>query len=181
MAKDDSTDELIAAALYLLAIVAPFVPPAVFVAKFDDLNLILAACLSIFRSTADEAPALRSLLLVASAFYTSLPRQLLFNTETSQLFNSLVELLSDSRPKLRRKAQDVIQAVAFSTQLSSATEEEHPYAKRTAQRIIEVLQTALQQSRHSKEKVPDNVSHLIGLCAFIEKVAKHWPSQVSAI
>lgn len=173
--------ELIAAVLYLLAIILPFVPENVLLAKQDALVSTLSANLLFTLNTPTEssAPSLKSLLNLCMRFYAILPLPLLSKLEFSQLFNSILGLLMDSRPKVRRRAQDAVLAIALSTPT-------HPYAKRSAEWVITTLENGAKEVRSSgnslkgKANAEELTSRLIGLAAFVKEAADKWPKDVSS-
>lgn len=170
--------DLVAADLYLLAIVMPFVPDNVLLSKQDAVQSSLSASLlfTLKTPTDSAAPTLKSILSIVVKLYSILPPQLLGKLEYSQLFNTVISLLMDARPKVRRKAQDAVLAIAFS-------DPTHPYAERSATWVISTLETGAKEVRQGglKGNAEELTSRLIGLAAFVKEAADKWPKSVSLL
>ena len=82
----------------------------------------------------------------------------------------------DARPKVRRKAQDAVLAIAFS-------DPTHPYAERSATWVISTLETGAKEVRQGglKGNAEELTSRLIGLAAFVKEAADKWPKSVSVL
>jgi ribosomal RNA-processing protein 12 len=175
LASSNASQELFSAVLYLQAAVASFVPKAVYASKSQTLASSLSAALSTLSAQAEAAPALKSLLSISQNFYAALPPSELSSLPVSQLFNTFLLLLSDGRPKLRRKAQEMVQAIAFEGN-SSAYQDR--VAKHVLNRIIEAAKEARQPKKRSAEAAN---AELLALCAFLHLVVMEWPEKVSLI
>ena len=91
-----SLETLVAAALYLLAIISPFCSVPVLRAKVDLLaDLLGRLLLTLLQPNENSAPALRSLLGVLQPVYLALSAKpiLLENLETSQLFKYYLTII----------------------------------------------------------------------------------------
>lgn len=111
------------AILYLLALILPFVPPAII---RSHLSTILNILTSIFSSLHQHAPALRSGLSISGAFLRSLDRGALVDThDVRKLFSSLLDNVSDDRPKVRKKAAEEVREILDAP---PSPMQVHPYA-----------------------------------------------------
>lgn len=179
-AADSDAEETLAAALYLFAIVLPCTPPPVLRTRTSSILELLGAQIA---SLQEQAPALKSLLTILQAVYLNMDASSLNQLQAKQAFNSILLLLIDNRPKVRRKAQEVITAILGNPPAPSV---KHPYASRIADFVLESLKEALREGRKGgKRKQQDQggpseeVSRAIALCAFIKSVGKDWPADVS--
>lgn len=166
LAAPAQDDQLLAAVLYLLAIVVPHTPPNVLISQHDALVQNLTAALS--ASTAEQAN-LKSLLTVIAHLYAIYPPKLLQRLDCTSLFNSILPLLADSRPKLRKKAHETVKVV-FDTP-------DHPYVPRTAEWITLALEAGAKDARRHEEAS----TRLIGLLAFVSTVVTSWPQEVRVL
>ncbi|KAH7920537.1 NUC173-domain-containing protein [Leucogyrophana mollusca] len=128
--------DVLPAELYLLALVAPFVPPPVIQA---NLNTLLSLSSPLFPSLLAHAPPLRSQLALYNVVFRSIDRSQLDVQGVRQSFASILQLCLDPRPKVRKKAADIVKDVLSNPPSPLAR---HPYAERVA----EWVQIALQQA-----------------------------------
>lgn len=157
-------DQLISAALYLLGIVSPYTPSNVLATQHDALLSLLSTCLSISKT---EQANLKSILGIQAHLLDVYPSKHLQRLDATALYNSLLPLLADSRPKLRKKAHDTIRVVF--------EKEQHPYLDRTAEWITLALEAGYKDAKRN----PDDATRLIGLLVFVQSVVAHWPKEVS--
>jgi ribosomal RNA-processing protein 12 len=118
---------VVPAALYLLALVAPSVPPPVLRAHAGTLLGLLAPLLPPLDA---HAPALRSALGVLAALLCALDRAQLEAPPTRQAFGACLARARDARPKVRRRAAELVRAVLAAPPAPLAR---HPYAPRVAE------------------------------------------------
>ncbi|KII92412.1 hypothetical protein PLICRDRAFT_172507 [Plicaturopsis crispa FD-325 SS-3] len=128
--------DVLPAELYLLALVAPFVPPPII---RTNLNTVLSLTAPLFPLLTANAPPLRSQLSLYSAILQALDRVQLETQGIRQSFASILQLSLDSRPKVRRKAADVVKDVLAVPPSPMAR---HPYADVVADWVISSLGTA---------------------------------------
>ena len=115
--------DVLPAELYLLALIVPFVATPVIQ---SNLNTILSLTGPLFPSLIPHAPALRSQLALYHVVFQSLDRFQLETPGIRQSFASVVQLCIDPRPKVRKKAANVVQDVLASPPAPLAR---HPYAE----------------------------------------------------
>ncbi|KAK0563468.1 pre-rRNA processing protein [Tilletia horrida] len=136
-------EALVPTALYLLAIVAPHVQPATLLSQTGALLPPIANVLASSSSTDSESAAitLRSTLsileaiLLAAASTSSSSAFLKKNLVLSGCWNSAVALTLDVRPKIRKRAHDLVTAVLV------ASPNNHPYSDSTAQWAVSRLES----------------------------------------
>lgn len=176
---EDTDGETLPAALYLLAIVLPCVQASIVKSKSGPLLESLAPLLV---SLHDQAATIKSLLSIFQAVYLSLDGSSLGSLQAKQVFNGVLAFLVDARPKVRRKAQEAVQAMLASPPAPST---KHPYAVRVAEYVIESLRDALKEGKKGGKRkmqnqndgaVSEETSRAIGLCSFIKMVGKDWPA-----
>ncbi|KZO92603.1 NUC173-domain-containing protein [Calocera viscosa TUFC12733] len=170
--------DVLPAVLYLLALVVTQVSSAVLRTQTQIALGILAPLL---RPLTNSAPALRSILGIYQAWLPHLESSQLYTPLVRQSFATITEYTLDPRPKVRKKAQDVIQAVLASPPPPSIT---HPYAVDVADYILQQLDEVVGRSGavRAKEKGKGgkaNVGVEVGIwsCAFVKSIAPHWPSE----
>lgn len=174
--KDTSLDEgaVLPAELYLLALVAPFVSKPVI---RTHLGTLLNLTAPLFPHLLPHAPPLRSQLSLYHFILQSIDRSQLDTLALRQTFASILNLCLDPRPKVRKKAADVVNE-ALSNPPSPFTR--HPFAERTA----EWLKSALTESGampftkgKSKHDAagPENAIHVL---AFLRPILQHLPPSV---
>ncbi|KAG6333632.1 hypothetical protein ID866_5457 [Astraeus odoratus] len=128
--------DMLPAELYLLALVSPFVPAPVIQ---TNLSTLLSLTASLFPSLTAHAPPLRSQLALYNVIFRVLDRSQLDGPGVRQSFATVLQLCLDSRPKVRKRAVDLVSDV-LSNPPSPLLR--HPYAERVA----EWLETSLHQA-----------------------------------
>ncbi|OBZ70964.1 Ribosomal RNA-processing protein 12 [Grifola frondosa] len=119
--------DILPAVLYLLAIVAPYVPHAVIQ---SNLTTVLSLTAPLFPALVMHAPPLRSQLSLYSAILQALERPQLETQGLRQSFVSILQLCVDPRPKVRKKAAELVKEVLASPPPPLLR---HPYAERVAE------------------------------------------------
>ncbi|KAF8829060.1 hypothetical protein HHX47_DHR3000971 [Lentinula edodes] len=167
--------DVLPAELYLLALVAPFVSTPVI---RTNLSTILAFTAPLFPSLLNHAPALRSQLSLYQVVLVSLDRSQLETHGIRQAFASILQLTVDPRPKVRKKATEVVKEV-LSKPLPPLLI--HPYAERVA----EWSQSALAEMNKNippKSKGDSEGESAIHLLAFLKPtISKFPPSSYSTL
>ncbi|TFK53636.1 NUC173-domain-containing protein [Heliocybe sulcata] len=162
--KDDASfgeGDVLPAELYLLSLVIPFVQPSVICA---NLNTLLSLTAPLFPHLVPYAPPLRSQITIYGAAIESLDRSHLENPTLRQSFASLLHLCLDPRPKVRRRAAEVVKEVMDKPPVPLTT---HPYAERVAEwvqsTLAEVNSGAPQKFKGKKSEtdVTDTAIHLL--------------------
>ena len=179
---EDSDGETLPAALYLLAIVVPCVQPGVIKSKSGTLLESLGPLLVTLH---DQAAAAKSTLSILQSTFLSLDGSTLNSLQAKQVFNGVLAFLVDPRPKVRRKAQEAIQAMLANPPAPST---KHPYAVRVAEYVLESLKDALKEGKKGGKRkmqiqnegagnsASEEASRAIGLCAFVKMIGKDWPA-----
>ncbi len=119
--------DMLPAELYLLALVAPFVPPPVI---RGNLDTILSHTSPLFPSLMPHASPLRSQIGLYGSVFRALDRSQLATQGVRQSFASVLQLCLDVRPKVRKRAAEVITDV-LSTPPTPLMR--HPYNDRVAE------------------------------------------------
>jgi len=168
--------EVLHAELYLLALVAPFVPTPVIHAQLDTLLSLTAP---LFPSLNPHAPALRSQLSLYHTIFRSLDRSHLDTQGIRQTFASVLQLCVDHRPKVRKKAADVVKDVLATP---PAPLSRHPYAERVAGWVKVALSDAsagpFSASKPIKSTQPIGPDTAIYITTFLRPVVSNLPPAV---
>ncbi|PWN48929.1 NUC173-domain-containing protein [Violaceomyces palustris] len=141
---------LLPCTLYLLSIVVPYVSAGILRARLSSLlppisfllsNPFVSTSVGEAGATAAEnhAAALRSALGILQSSFTAFsvePTSLEKDLPLRGCWNAVLKLCADSRPKVRRRAQEVISAVLLSSETPGPS---HPYAKPTFDWAVSVL------------------------------------------
>lgn len=177
----DPEGETLAAVLYLLAMVLPYTPASIIRTRTSSLLEVLAPLLATLK---ESAPAIKSLFAIFATLFLSLDNATLTSSlHYKQIYNTLLSFLVDGRPKVRRKAQEVVTSLLANPPAPST---KHPYANRTAEFVLESLKESLREGKkggkrkQQAEGTPsDEATRAIALCAFIKSIGKDWPATVS--
>ncbi|KXN91076.1 Ribosomal RNA-processing protein 12 [Leucoagaricus sp. SymC.cos] len=175
--KDTSLDDgaVLPAELYLLALIAPFVPKQVIRAHLGTLLNLTAP---LFPLLTPHAPPLRSQLSLYNVIFQSVELSQFDASGIRQTFASVLNLCLDPRPKVRKKAVDVVKD-ALSHPPNPLIR--HPYADRTADWVKSALaETSSTPFVKGKSKqntaTPETAIHLL---AFLRPVLSHLPPSAS--
>ncbi|CEL62196.1 Ribosomal RNA-processing protein 12 OS=Saccharomyces cerevisiae (strain ATCC 204508 / S288c) GN=RRP12 PE=1 SV=1 [Rhizoctonia solani AG-1 IB] len=153
--------DIVPGALYLLAAVLPYVPTPVIRSQVSVLLPLLAPLLPL---SSQHPPALRSLLSVLCSLWTPLDAPTLTGTPLLRnAWASVLQLCIDPRPKVRKKAQEVVKSVLAAP---PAPMIRHPYAEQTAQYLLNLL----------TDVSPDHAEVTIWSCAWVKTLAPYWPT-----
>ncbi|KAG6920273.1 hypothetical protein DXG01_005042 [Tephrocybe rancida] len=171
--------EVLHAVLYLLALIAPFVSIPVIRANLTTVLSLTGPLLPLLK---DHAPALRSQLSLYHCIFQSLDRSQLDTQGIRQTFASILHLCTDPRPKVRRKAADVVKDVLSTP---PAPLSRHPYSERVAEWVKSTLSDVgagpLSKPK-SKSKAPEGPETALHVVAFVRPVlAKLPPSSIPGI
>ncbi|KAF8070663.1 armadillo-type protein [Lyophyllum atratum] len=178
--QKQGTDEtaVLHAELYLLALIAPFVPTLVI---RTNLNTVLSLTGPLFPSLKEHAPALRSQLSLYHVVFQCLEHSQLETQGIRQAFASILQLCIDPRPKVRKKAADVVKDVLATPPAPLAR---HPYSERVAEWVKSALSDVgagpLSKSKsRASDATPETALYIV---AFLRPVlAKLPPSSIPAI
>lgn len=180
--KDASTGlafgegDMLPAELYLLSLVAPFVPPPVI---RGNLNTILSHTSPLFPSLTTHAPPLRSQIGLYGSVLRALDRSQLEVHGVRQSFASVLQLCLDVRPKVRKRAAEVI-ADILSTPPTPLMR--HPYSDRVAEwvksSLTDVAANTLSRSKRNTSSA-DGAEVVFHLLSFLHPVILRLPPSVS--
>ena len=164
------------AEMYLLALVAPFVSAPVI---RTNLNTLLSLTAPLFPTLNQYPPALRSQLSLYDSIFRSLDRTQLDVQGIRQSFATVLQLCLDLRPKVRKKAADIVKNLLSSPPVPLMR---HPYSDRVADWIKGALMDATAKpfgssngSKHSAASEADSAIHVL---AFLRPIIPHLPPQV---
>ncbi|KAH9951521.1 ribosomal RNA-processing protein 12 [Amylocystis lapponica] len=122
--------DILPAVLYLLALVAPHVPPPVI---RSNLNTVISLTAPLFPVLITHAPPLRSQLTLYSAVLQALERPQLVEAQgLRQSFVFILQLALDPRPKVRKRAAELVRDILAAPPPPLLR---HPYAERVADYI----------------------------------------------
>ncbi|KAH9935629.1 NUC173-domain-containing protein [Fomitopsis serialis] len=165
--------DVLPAVLYLLALVTPHVPHPVIRTHLDTTVSLTSA---LFPTLASHAPPLRSQLGLYGAIFQALERPQLEFQGLRQSFSFILQLTLDPRPKVRRKASEIIKDVLANPPSPLL---QHPYAQRVADWIISALaevNTGAPVKFKGKKVETDNPDTTIQLLAFLRPVLPTLPA-----
>lgn len=169
--------DVLPAELYLLALVAPFVPTPVIRA---NLSTVLSLTSPLFPALIPHAPALRSQLSLYHVIFQSVDRTQLEAQGIRQTFASILQLCIDPRPKVRKKAADVVKDVLADSPTPLLR---HPYAERVAEwvksSLSEVNAAPLSRPKGGKSAENPGSETAIHILAFLRPVLSLLPPTVS--
>lgn len=159
---------IVPSSLYLFSIILPHVPEVVVRANIPS---ILNSVAPLFPVSAGSAPVLRSLLSTYAALVAALDAPNLSTTPLiRQCFATVLELTLDHRPKLRKKAQEVVSGIVNSPPPPLVS---HPFTPQAADFVVATLSAVAGNPG-------DQESTEIGIwtCSFVKSLAGSWPSSV---
>lgn len=168
--------DMLPAELYLLSLVAPFIPPAV---VRGNLNTILSLTSPLFPSLMAHPPPLRSQIGLYGSVFKALDRSQLDVQGVRQCFASVLQLCVDARPKVRKRAAEVIKDVLSSPPTPLIR---HPYSDRVAEwvksTLTDVVANAVSRPKHSTSNM-DAAEVALHLLSFLRQVVLALPPSVS--
>lgn len=169
--------DVLPAELYLLSLVTPFVPPPVI---RSNLGTIINLTAPLFAALVPHAPPLRSQLALYDALFRALERAQLDTPGLRQTFESILHLCLDPRPKVRKRAAELVKDVLSSPPPPLLR---HPYADRVAAWVKVSLYEAATGLVKFKGKKADHDGSETGLhlLAFLRPILPILPSSVSRL
>ncbi|KAH7108388.1 NUC173-domain-containing protein [Auriculariales sp. MPI-PUGE-AT-0066] len=156
----------IPAALYLLATVAPFVPHVVL---RSQLSTIISLLGPLFPALGPHAPPLRSEIAIFGVVIQALDNAHLNQSGVRQVFATLLDLAADPRPKVRKKAAEVIKDILATP---PAPLLQHPFSELVATWVHAKLSAAVKQS--------DGAELAIHVLAFAKPMCGNLPDSALA-
>ncbi|CAL1707164.1 unnamed protein product [Somion occarium] len=169
---DFGDGDVLPAELYILALVIPHVPHPVI---RSHLSTILSLTAPLFPALVPHAPPLRSQLSLYEAVLRALDRSQLETHGLRQAFESILHLCLDPRPKVRKRAAELVKDVLAHPPPSLR----HPYADRVAEwvqaALAEVTSGGLPKFKGKKAE-SEGSETAIHLLAFLRPVLPCLPS-----
>ncbi|KAL4254252.1 RRP12 family protein [Abortiporus biennis] len=165
--------DVLPAELYLLALVAPHVPHPVI---RSNLNTIVSLTAPLFPILVPAAPPLRSQLSFYDAVYHALEKPQLEAHGLRQSFESILHLCLDPRPKVRKRAAELVKDVLASPPTPLIR---HPYAERVAEWVkssLAEVATGVPKFKGKKAAESEGSETAIHLLAFLRPVLPLLPS-----
>ena len=175
--------ELAQSVLYLLDVVAPYVPTALLRSKFSQILISLAPALTHQEA---EAPLLRSsigclesLVIAQDSAAWALPQ-----TEVGprKAVGGLLTIATDHRPKVRKAAQDALTKILKNPPPSPSLD--HPVADMCAETALRSLsenaQNASKKSKgrnHAHEEHSPSLIHALQVVKTVANASGGWPSK----
>ncbi|GAA6042495.1 hypothetical protein JCM8097_003058 [Rhodosporidiobolus ruineniae] len=175
--------QLLEAQLYLLAVLVPHLDKPSLRAKLD----ILPTLAPLLESFASHAPALKSLIALSQALLCSASTQQLEKDLQGcrSVYAVVLSLCADARPKVRRRAQEAVQAVLSSPPPPATI---HPYAGESAEWICGKLEEAVRGAKRGGAKKEgaakgeeggNDESRAIALLTFVKNLGPSWPTSAT--
>ncbi|KAI0674870.1 NUC173-domain-containing protein [Trametes maxima] len=166
--------DVIPAVLYLLASVVPSVPHPVI---RSNLNTILSLTSPLFPTLSPYAPPLRSQITLYGAILLALDRPHLDTQGLRQAFMTILQLTLDPRPKVRKRASEVVKEVLAVPPFPLA---KHPYAEKVAEwvkaALVEISAGGLPKFKGKKADTEGSEA-AIHLLAFLRPVLPTLPAE----
>ncbi|KAI0821663.1 NUC173-domain-containing protein [Trametes gibbosa] len=166
--------DIVPAVLYLLAAVIPCVPHPVI---RSNLSTTLSLTAPLFPALSSHAPPLRSQITLYGAVLHALDRPHLDAQGLRQAFMTIIQLTLDPRPKVRKKAAEVVKDVLSAPPLPLV---KHPYADKVAEWIqaalTEVSSGGLPKFKGKKADTEGSEA-AIHLLAFLRPVLPTLPAE----
>jgi ribosomal RNA-processing protein 12 len=168
--------DILPAELYLLALVAPFVPAPVI---RGNLNHILSLTSPLFPSLVNHAPPLRSQIRLYGSVLRALERSQLEAQGVRQCFASILYLTLDPRPKVRKQTAETIKDILSSPPTPLIR---HPYGDRVAEwvksTLTDVTANAVLRLKRSASNI-EAAEIALHLLSFLRPVILRLPPSVS--
>jgi ribosomal RNA-processing protein 12 len=168
--------DILPAELYLLALVAPFVPQPVI---RGNLNTMISLTSPLFPSLMTHAPPLRSQIGLYGSLLRALDRSQLEAQGVRQSFASILQLCLDARPKVRKRAAETVKDVLSSPPPPMLR---HPYSDRVAEWVKSTLaDVSANAFLRSKRVAPDMDAAEVALhlLMFLRPIILRLPPSVS--
>ena len=164
------------AELYLLALVAPFLSVPV---VRSNLSTLLSLTAPLFPLLHQHPPALRSQLSLYFVIFQSLDRSQLETQGVRQTFASVLQICIDPRPKVRKKAADLVKEVLANPPPPLIL---HPYAAQVAESLNRILAEVnagpFSKGKNAKQAVAPGAESAIHALAFLRPIVGCLPPAV---
>ncbi|KAL5506993.1 RRP12 [Sanghuangporus vaninii] len=164
--------DLLPAELYLLALVSPFVPAPVIRANLSSLISLTSPLWTPLHS---YAPPLRSQLSLYNSVLRASDRAQLETQPVRQSFATILQICLDPRPKVRKRAADIVKDVLASPPTPLLR---HPFSERVGEWTINALSdvNTMKHKGKANASTDDVVNSAIHLLAFLRPVLLYLPS-----
>lgn len=176
--KDTSLEDgaILPAELYLLALVAPFVSAPII---RSNLVTLLSLTSPLFPALNQHAPALRSQLSLYHFVFRSIDRSQLEVQGVRQTFASILQMVVDPRPKVRKKAADVVKDLLANPPPPLRL---HPYAGWVCEWVVSILSEVnsgpFAKGKAAKHTAVPGAELAIHVLAFLKPIVLYLPSEV---
>lgn len=167
--------DILPAELYLLALVSPCVP---FPIIRTNLQTLLTLTASLWPKLISFAPPLRSQLSIYVAVILAIEKSQLDTPAIRQSFASILDLCVDPRPKVRKKAVEVVHDILSSPPSPLLR---HPFSDKASEwslGVMNTINTGVMDRRADKKHAEDVTSSAIHLLAFLRSVILYFPPSV---
>ncbi|KAK4047187.1 pre-rRNA processing protein [Microbotryomycetes sp. JL221] len=145
--------QLVEASLYLLAIVTKHLDKETLKLKASTL---LPLVQQLFETFATQAPAVKSLIQLGQSLLSTVPsKQLERDQHCRQVYATVLQLCSDARPKVRRRAQEAIIALIQSPPPPTMI---HHYKSETSKWIVDKLTDCVKATKRGHNKKQQSLS-----------------------
>ncbi|GAA5884450.1 hypothetical protein JCM16303_005086 [Sporobolomyces ruberrimus] len=173
--------QLLEATLYLLSVLSPHLDPPTLRSKLSSTLQTLHPLFSAFDTS---APPLKSLIQISQNLLSAAPQTVLEKDldGARSTYADVLSLCSDTRPKVRRRAQEAVQAVLKNPPPPGST---HPYAQESAGWICGKSEEAIRGAKRGGKKEGANAakevetgsdeSRAIALLTFVKNMGTAWP------
>ncbi|GAA5994053.1 hypothetical protein JCM5350_004661 [Sporobolomyces pararoseus] len=173
--------QLLEATLYLLSVLSPHLDPTTLRSK---LSSTLATLTPLYQAFSSSAPPLKSLIQISQCLLSAAPQTTLEKDlqGARSCYAAILSLCADSRPKVRRRAQEAVQAVLKNPPPPGI---KHPYAEESAGWICGKLDEAIRGAKRGGKKdgaantkeveTGSDESRAIALLTFIKNMGTAWP------
>ena len=165
--------DMLPAELYLLSLVIPCVP---FPIIRTNLHTILSTISPLWVALKSFAPPLRSQITILESVIIAVEGPQLETLALRQSFASILDLCADQRPKVRKKATEVVRNILSSPPSPYI---HHPYCERAAEwssQLLNLLNTDVIPRK--KSSAEDNAGIAIHLVSFLRSVLFLFPQSV---
>lgn len=176
--KELSLEEgaILPAELYLLALVAPFVSAPII---RTNLNTLLFLTAPLFPTLNQHPPALRSQLSLYQSIFRSVDRTQLDVPGIRQSFATILQLCLDQRPKVRKKAADIVKNVLSNPPIPLMR---HPYSERVSDWVKDTLTDASSlpfgKGKGAKHLTVTGAEAAIHVLACLRSITPYLPPEV---
>jgi len=153
--KESDNLSIISAITYLLSIVFPKLPASILKVKFQDISVIVSSVLERYQS---HAPLARSIISCFECILIAQDSVIWLTDTAKRMFEVIIILAIDDRPKVRKRAQDAIRKILYNPPPPSI---QHPATGTVTDFCIKILKDTVNAPVKRKEK-EQQVYHVLG-------------------